>query len=144
MSDQAAVQEATLDEFIEAWKRWKPDTFFDTWTDNCTVTSLPFSLGVPTRSREEMDKLIPALMGVMSNWELTVHTIVHDTAHGQAAIYALSKADTPIGPYKNEHALFLWFDKSGKKVDKIEEMIDQAVLKDFFPRLQVYMEQQKS
>ncbi|KAL2168917.1 hypothetical protein VTG60DRAFT_6687 [Thermothelomyces hinnuleus] len=144
MPAPAAIQAATLDKFIEAWKQWSPGTFFTSWTDNCTMRTLPFSAGVPLRARPETEKFLPVLMGLMSNFELTVHNVVHDAAQGKAAIYALSKADTPVGPYSNEHALFVWFDESGEKVTKIEEMFDSIVIKDFFPKVQAYIAQQKS
>jgi hypothetical protein len=65
-------------------------------------------------------------------------------ARGNAAIYALTKADSPFGPYSNEHALFLWFDKSGEKVQKIEELFDTVVMKTFLPKIEQYVAQQKA
>lgn len=73
---------------------------------------------------------------------MTIHNVIHDAAQGKAAIYAMTKADSPLGPYNNEHALFLWFDESGEKVNKIEEMFDGVFMKDFLPKLQHYMAQQ--
>jgi hypothetical protein len=75
--------------------------------------------------------------------QLTVHNVVHDVAGGKAVIYALSKADSPWGPYRNEHALFLWFDESGEKVRKIEELFDTVVMNEFLPKIQQYAAQQK-
>lgn len=65
-------------------------------------------------------------------------------AQGKAAIYAIAKADTLLGPYNNEHALFLWLDESGEKVEKIEEMFDDAAMKDFLPKFEQYVAQQKA
>ena len=63
---------------------------------------------------------------------------------GKAVIYAVTKADTPFGPYNNEHSLFLWFDETGENVQKIEEMFDAVVMKDFLPKLEQYVAQQKA
>jgi hypothetical protein len=41
-------------------------------------------------------------------------------------------------PYHNESAVFLWFDESGQKVEKIEEMFDSAFMEDFLPKFQGY------
>lgn len=68
---------------------------------------------------------------------------MHDAAQGKAVIYAITKADTPLGPYNNEHAVFVWFDESGEKVDKIEEMFDGVFMKEFLPKLDEYMAQTK-
>jgi hypothetical protein len=59
-------------------------------------------------------------------------------------VYAVTKADTPFGPYKNEHALFLWFDESGEKVNKIEEMFDGLVMKEFLPKIMAHVAQLKA
>jgi hypothetical protein len=64
---------------------------------------------------------------------------VHDAAQGKAAIYMKTKADTPAGPFHNEAAVFIWFDESGEKVAKLEEMMDSAVVKEVMPRLQPYL-----
>ena len=71
--------------------------------------------------------------------QLTIHNVIHDPAHGKAVIYALAKADTPIGPYQNEHACFVWFDESGEKVNKIEEMFDGVFMNEFLPKLDKYI-----
>lgn len=71
-----------------------------------------------------------------------MHNIVHDAAQSKAAIYAFTKADTPFGPFSNEHAVFLWFDESGKYVEKIEEMFDAVAMKEFLPKISQYVAQQ--
>ena len=81
------------------------------------------------------------VLTVMRNSQLTVHNVVHDAANGKAVVYALTKADSPMGPYRNEHALFLWFNESGEKVDKIEEMFDGVFMKDFLPKLEQHVAQ---
>ena len=80
---------------------------------------------------------------MMANVQLTVHNIVHDVPQGQSVIYALTKAQLPFGPYRNEHALFLWFNESRTEVVKIEEMFDAVVMKEVLPKLDQYIAQQK-
>lgn len=67
-----------------------------------------------------------------------MHNIVHDSDHNKATLYAIATANTPFMPYRNEQAVFLWFDESGEKVDKIEEMFDSAFMEDFLPKFQGY------
>ncbi|KAI7788173.1 hypothetical protein LA080_012238 [Diaporthe eres] len=139
MPASAEVQAATLDEFIKGWEGWTSRGFLDTWSSSCTQKALPFSENVPIRTKDHMAHLFPILMSLLTDFQLTVHNVVHDVANGKAVIYALSKANTPIGPYQNEHALFLWFDEDGKKVEKIEEMLDGVFMKDFMPKLEKYI-----
>lgn len=57
-----------------------------------------------------------------------MYDIIHDVAKGKACVYATSKADTPYDGFKwtNEYAAFLTLSEDGKKVAKIEEMVDTA------------------
>lgn len=83
-------------------------------------------------------------LGLTTNEQLTIHNVVHDTTYDKAVIYAFAEADTPFGPYHNEHALFLWFDESGEKVKKIEEMFDTVVMKDILPKINAYVARLKT
>jgi hypothetical protein len=74
---------------------------------------------------------------------LTVHEIVHDSARNKAAIYCLSKGDTPFGPWNVEYATFLTFNEAGDKVARCEEMIDPSFMKEFMPRFEEYMREQQ-
>ena len=67
---------------------------------------------------------------------------MHDPDQAKACLYASSQADTPFGPYKNEHALFVWFDESRERIVKMEEMFDSAFMKEFLPSLHKYLGQQ--
>ncbi|PHH92986.1 hypothetical protein CDD83_2819 [Cordyceps sp. RAO-2017] len=140
----AEAQAATLERFIQGWSGWTPDGFLATWSEDCTQKQLPYRYGVPLRRRKDVEHLFPILMSLMTNFELTVHNIVHDTAHGKAVIYAATKADTPFGPYENEHSLFVWFDETGGKVQKIEEMFDTLVMQEFQPQIENYLAQLKA
>jgi hypothetical protein len=75
---------------------------------------------------------------------LDIYHIIHDASEGKAAIYATSFADTPFGDFKwtNEYAVFLTFSKDGTQVSKLEEMVDTAFYKEFFPKFQNYMKEQ--
>lgn len=69
--------------------------------------------------------------------------IVHDVARGTAAVYATSQADTPIPDEKwtNEYTIFISFTEDGTKVSRLEEMVDSAFYRDFFPKMQQYFKQ---
>nr|POE78409.1 austinol synthesis protein h [Quercus suber] len=142
MTGTAQAQAATLDAFVAGWKAWDPDQFLASWSRDCTQHTLPFSAGVPSRSRADTERIFPMLMSFVTNFQLEVTLTVHDPAEGKAAVYAVTKADSPVGPYANEHALFLWFDEHGTKVTRIEEMFDAAFMDGFLPKLHEHMRQQ--
>uniref|UniRef100_A0A915Q9E4 Dcr3 n=1 Tax=Diaporthe longicolla TaxID=54899 RepID=A0A915Q9E4_9PEZI len=138
MPAPAHVQRATIDAFLDGWDKWTPEAFLATWSEDCTQKTLPYSHNVPIRDRANTNHLFPILMSIMDNFQLKTHNIVHDAAENKAAVYCSTTADTPFGPYTNEHAIFLWFNEAGDKIVKIEEMFDQFTMKDFAPQLEKY------
>jgi ketosteroid isomerase-like protein len=64
-----------------------------------------------------------------------VHTEVHDAETRKCVIHASSSANTKIGTYGNEYALFLTFTEDGKKITKVEEFADSAYSAKFFANL---------
>lgn len=50
-----------------------------------------------------------------------------------------STAETPVGPFGCDIVFFLTFTEDGKKVTRIEEMLDSAFSIDFYGKLQKYM-----
>ncbi|KAF2118821.1 hypothetical protein BDV96DRAFT_642992 [Lophiotrema nucula] len=145
MPATADVQAAIIDAFIQGWRGWTPEGMLAPCSSDCTQLALPLSDGRPLKSRPDMEMLFPILMRELSNFDLNVHNIVHDPEHSKAALYATAKADTPFGPYNNEHALFLWFDESGN-INKMEEMFDSAFMATFQPAFRDYLvsKQQKA
>ncbi|EXJ61958.1 hypothetical protein A1O7_02390 [Cladophialophora yegresii CBS 114405] len=144
MSTQAEVQANTVQRFIDGWRKYTPEAFLATWSSDCTQQTLPFASGTPVRTRQHVEHLFPILMTVMTEFELTIHNVVHDVPQGQSVIYALTKAQLPFGPYRNEHALFLWFNESRTEIVKIEEMFDAVVMKEVLPKLDQYIAQQRA
>lgn len=71
--------------------------------------------------------------------------MVHDAPKSKAVIYAISRADTPFGvEWTNEYACFITLDESGEKIVKLEEMVDSAFMKAFFPLFQKHMSEMAS
>jgi ketosteroid isomerase-like protein len=66
-----------------------------------------------------------------------VHTELHDAEAHKCVMHASSTANTGIGDYANEYALFLEFTDDGKKVVNIEEFVDSAYSTSFFAELPV-------
>ncbi|ORX99968.1 hypothetical protein BCR34DRAFT_606450 [Clohesyomyces aquaticus] len=133
MPAPAEAQAATLERFIKAWGKWTPQ-FLEEWSEDLTFSTLPFSYGKPTRTRAQVQERYLLLIATPTNFQLKIHNVAHDASQGKAAIYAFTKADTAFGPYENEQAVFISFDESGQKVNKIEEMNDTAFRKEWDPK----------
>jgi ketosteroid isomerase-like protein len=50
-------------------------------------------------------------------------------------MHASSMAETKVGRYNNEYALFLDFTDDGRQIKRIEEFADSAYSADFFAKL---------
>ncbi|KAF9769439.1 hypothetical protein IL306_013156 [Fusarium sp. DS 682] len=163
MSTPAHIQTLTLERFLDAWKSWNAADMLATFSDDFTQTTLPFRLGVPLRSREEVDMIFPVLVGLVSNYkvrtarperyglkltllrliQLTVHRTLVDTANSKAAVYASSSGDTPFGPWTMEYAAFLTFNEAGDRIVHLDEMLDSAFMKEFAPKFKEYLKDRK-
>ena len=64
------VQAATLEKFIKRWGEWTPD-FLSSWSDDLTFTTLPFSYGKPTRSREQLEPRYLLLISTLTNYQVS-------------------------------------------------------------------------
>jgi hypothetical protein len=51
MPAPAQVQAATLERFVDAWKRWNADDMIAVFADDFTQVTLPFGLNVPEKTR---------------------------------------------------------------------------------------------
>lgn len=72
MPTKREIQAATLEKFIDGWKKWTPADFLESFSDNCTQTTLPFKSGTGNpKSKVELERLFPILMGTLSNFEVS-------------------------------------------------------------------------
>lgn len=66
------VQEVTLQKFIGAWEAWSAEGQLAVFTDDIVQRTLPFSLGIPPRTRQQMGAVLPRLEEVVSNYKVSV------------------------------------------------------------------------
>lgn len=77
MPAPAHVQAATLNKFLEAWKKWDASEWLATFSSDFEQVSLPFSMGMPARSRAEVDLILPKLMESVTNYQVSCHIIAN-------------------------------------------------------------------
>ena len=65
------VQRATLDRFIAGWSNWSAAEMVETWTDDCTQSTLPSTLGHPPRSRSEVLVVLPLLQKLVTDYKVS-------------------------------------------------------------------------
>ena len=77
MPAQAYIQAATLNRFLDAWKKWDATEWLATFADDFEQVSLPFSMGLPARTRAEVDMVLPKLMATVTNYQVSLLLIDH-------------------------------------------------------------------
>nr|A0A411PQL6.1 RecName: Full=Monooxygenase AgnL5; AltName: Full=Agnestins biosynthesis cluster protein L5 [Paecilomyces divaricatus]QBG38883.1 hypothetical protein [Paecilomyces divaricatus] len=140
MPAPAEVQAATLQRFLAAWQKWDAQEWLDGFADDFTQITLPLSLGIPSRSRAEVEQVLPALVATVKSYQLTIRTVVHDPERNKAAVYALSTGTLPWGPWELEYSVFITFSEAGDQVAVLEEMMDSAFLQEFGPKFGQYLQ----
>lgn len=70
MPGSAEIQQETLNRFIAGWTDWSAAGMTAPWSHGCTQKALPFSLGHPARSREQVEATLPLLQRVVTDYEV--------------------------------------------------------------------------
>lgn len=70
MPAPAQVQAATLQQFLNAWKKWDAKEWLAIFADDFTQVTMPLGLGIPTRSRAEVEQVLPALVATVKSYEV--------------------------------------------------------------------------
>lgn len=73
------IQAATLDRYIEGWKHFTAESWMATWSHDCQQKMLPFTLGIPSRSRAEVEIFLPKLMSVLKNYKVCKFCVLNGT-----------------------------------------------------------------
>lgn len=70
--------------------------------------------------------------------QVAVHSTTIDGEAGRAVLHANTYADLPVMAYRNEHIMILHFDKSGRKIIKLEDMMDSMFARELSQKMREY------
>lgn len=59
-----------------------------------------------------------------------MYSITNDGEAGRTVLHAKTDADLPFGEYRNEHVFVFWFTEDGKKMSRVDDMMDSAFMLD--------------
>jgi len=111
-------------------------------SEDCVHQVLPKSL-----EREPMDNAtfrawFSGIMPLLKGFTVTVHEVVESKEEKKVMMWASSVADSPIGPYKNEYCLILFFNETGDKLVKFLEFVDSKWSTEFFAKMREWVAEQ--
>ena len=70
MPAPAPIQAATLQRFLNAWEKWDAKEFLAVFADDVTQVTMPFGLGIPARSRVQVEQTLPALIATVKSYQV--------------------------------------------------------------------------
>jgi hypothetical protein len=67
------AQAATLDRFIDAWKRWNAEEMISVFaeSEDFRQVTMPFQMGMPERNRSEVQQTLPYVVRAVSNYDVS-------------------------------------------------------------------------
>nr|POF02473.1 scytalone dehydratase [Quercus suber] len=101
------AQTKTLRTFIDAWTKWDVTAYLEVLDKDFVQVMMPVNMGIPPRSRAEVERHLPLVMGVVKNFK-----ILHDVDKGKAVVHSRSTGETPFGPWANESSVFVTFSET--------------------------------
>lgn len=72
----AEAQAATLQRYIDAWKRWNAEETISIFaeSEDFRQVTMPFQMNVPERTRSEVEKTLPYVVRAVRNYEVSQTT----------------------------------------------------------------------
>lgn len=70
MSAPTPIQAATLQRFLDAWGKWDAEECLAVFANDFIQSTLPLGLGIPNRSRAEVEHVFPALVATVKSYEV--------------------------------------------------------------------------
>ena len=70
MPAPADVQAATLQRFLDAWERWSAEEQLALFSDDFTQATLPLRLGIPPRTRAQVEQVLPKLVELVKSYQV--------------------------------------------------------------------------
>jgi ketosteroid isomerase-like protein len=93
------------------------------------------SLGRAEETQADWLAWFKSIEPLFRNFTPTVHDIIEDADANKVIVRCTSDASTPVGPYRNEYMIVLYFTEDQTKVVRFLEFVDAAGSMEFFPRL---------
>ncbi len=80
-------------------------------------------------------------MKVFENYKIEVFEAVEDPKLHRVAMHMKSTAQTPVGEYDNEYAVFMYMTEDDKQITHVKEYVDSGYSTPFFMKLNAYMKE---
>jgi hypothetical protein len=105
----------------------------------CTRVSVPSLLRIASwhtyAALVSLGQAEESVEPLFRNFTPTVQDIYEDADANKVVARCTSSASTPVGPYRNEYMIVLYFTEDQRKVERFLEFVDAGASMEFFPRL---------
>ena len=120
---------------IDGYNEWNIEAIMAPRAPNCTHEILPKRLGQGPMNNTPYIEYMTAFIPLFKGFNVEVLDITEDPKRHQVALHARSTAETALGKYENEYALFLRMTDDAKQIIEMKEFVDSGYSQDYFARL---------
>jgi ketosteroid isomerase-like protein len=126
---------------INGFNQWDIDAMLAPRAANCTQRDYPYRLDSPYRTNAEVATFFSSILPYFTNFTVTVTDTFVDEENNRVALQAFSRANSVVGPYRNEYVFTMRMTECQEKVWEIREFVDSEYYVSFFSNLTKYMDE---
>jgi len=139
-----STQRETAEAVVAAFNTMDIDKIISYRSPDCIRYILPSTMGHAPTNNEQYRSHLEKLRPIFQNFSLTVRDVIEDREARRICMWLTARADTLAGEYINEYMWTLDFDETETKITKVNEFVDTVVNRDFWPKLQKAMAEQRA
>ncbi len=125
----------TLERAVEALNALDGSACVGVRSKGCVHQFFPLSTQSPPMNNAQYAAYVEKLSQAFQNFTFEkLETMLDDVAM-LACVRGLAKADSHVGPFRNEVVIWVRFSRDGKLFEGVKEVSDSASMLDYFKRL---------
>ena len=124
---------------VDGFNTFTAQAIIAPFTPTATHQILPFSLQRPEWSNEGYIEYLKPILTEFKNFKLTLVDAVEDQTRNKVVLHATSRADTPVGEYRNEYMAIMQMTDDQEKIVSERIFSDATVVTGFLTKFRDYM-----
>jgi hypothetical protein len=124
---------------VEGFNKFTTEDIIAPFAPTATHQLLPLSLGRPVWSNDGYLEYLKPILAEFQNFRLVLLDAVEDQTRNKVVLHAASRADTPIGEYRNEYLAIIQMTDDHRQIVSERIFSDASVVTGFLAEFRNYM-----
>jgi hypothetical protein len=124
---------------LEGFNTFTAEAILAPFTPTATHQILPLSLKRPAWSNDGYIEYLKPILAEFKNFRLTLVDAVEDQTDNKVVLHATSRADTPIGEYRNEYMAIFHMTDDHEQITSEQIFSDASVVTGFLVQFRDHM-----